>query len=68
MITLGESVFSYGERLSCRWPQALHMLANKITLTVDEFADPLDEPAFLNHFARLVISGLCELYDQDAAD
>ncbi|ARU93671.1 ribosomal protein uL16 3-hydroxylase [Tatumella citrea] len=68
VITLGELVFINGESLSCRWPQALHMLANKMTLTVDDFADALDDPAFLNQLAGLVNSGYWYFDDQDAEE
>ena len=66
VITLGESVFINGESLSCRWPQALHALANNITLTVDDFSDALDDPAFLNQLAGLVNSGYWYFDDQDS--
>lgn len=67
VITLGESVFINGESLSCRWPQALHALANNITLTVDDFSEALDDPTFLNQLAGLVNSGYWYFDDQDSA-
>ena len=44
------------------------MLANKMTLTVDDFADALDDPAFLNQLAGLVNSGYWYFDDQDAEE
>ncbi len=67
VITLGESVFINGESLSCRWPQALHALANNITLAVDDFSEALDDPTFLNQLAGLVNSGYWYFDDQDSA-
>ena len=66
VITLGESVFINGESLSCRWPQALHALANNITLTRDDFSDALDDPAFLNQLAGLVNNGYWYFEDRDS--
>ncbi len=51
------TVFINGESLTSAWPEALHALANKPALEAADFAEALDDPAFLSQLAGLINCG-----------
>lgn len=57
VLKIGEAMFINGEQLESAWPAALNALAAKQTLTLQDFADALDDPAFLAQLAGLVNNG-----------
>ena len=57
VLKIGEAVFINGEQLEPAHPAALGALADKQTLGLRDFADALDDPAFLAQLAALVNSG-----------
>ncbi|MDR7341983.1 50S ribosomal protein L16 3-hydroxylase [Pantoea alhagi] len=57
VLKIGNAVFINGEQLESAWPAALNALASKQTLGLDDFADALDDPAFLAQLAGLVNNG-----------
>lgn len=57
VLKIGNAVFINGEQLESAWPAALNALAAKQTLGLDDFADALDDPAFLAQLAGLVNNG-----------
>ena len=60
----GDGVFINGESLHCAHPQALHALANKTLLIASDFADALEDPAFLSQLAGLINSGYWYFSDE----
>ncbi|QHM70665.1 cupin domain-containing protein [Mixta intestinalis] len=57
VLKIGNAVFINGEQLESAHPAALEALADKQTLELNDFADALDDPAFLAQLAELVNSG-----------
>ncbi|MGD8106416.1 JmjC domain-containing protein [Pantoea sp. FN0302] len=57
VLKIGDAVFINGEQLESAWPAALNALAAKQTLGLQDFADALDDPAFLAQLAGLVNNG-----------
>ncbi len=66
VLALADAVFINGESFSCGWPQALHRLANHMTLVAEDFAGALDDPAFLAQLTGLVNNGYWYFADEDA--
>ncbi|AIX74091.1 MAG: cupin domain-containing protein [Mixta calida] len=57
VLKIGDAVFINGEQLESAHPAALSALADKQTLNLNDFAEALDDPAFLAQLAGLVNSG-----------
>ncbi|MEQ4532143.1 MAG: cupin domain-containing protein [Mixta sp.] len=57
VLKIGEAVFINGEQLESVHPAALSALADKQALSLRDFGDALDDPAFLAQLAGLVNSG-----------
>ncbi|WP_075181021.1 cupin domain-containing protein [Pantoea sp. 1.19] len=64
VVTLGDAVYVNGESFTSAHPQALHALANKLTLRGEDFAGALDDPSFLAQLAALINSGYWYLDDE----
>ncbi|MGV3346551.1 JmjC domain-containing protein [Enterobacteriaceae bacterium LUAb1] len=57
VLTVGENVFINGEAIHFTCLPVQHHLANKLTLSHDDFALSLDDPAFLAQLTALINSG-----------